>query len=284
MRGVVSKPSLALEKPIDETISEPTQLPTRKGDEVRLKRAREIKMSSLVSKFGFGGRPAPVPKKVQPLSVKQAPIEHKAHHAQAPTHTSNAHQHGVNPAQAHFNRALAHAHAHEQPKHHPVKKPRRRIAHRLGMSQKVFNVGAGALAAILLLGFFAYQNVPNISMRIAASRAGFSAKLPSYKPTGFSFGGPIQYAPGQITVNFQSNSDDRNFHLTQKVSSWNSEALLDNYLLANSKTYQTYQDKGRTIYIYDGANATWVSGGIWYQIEGESSLTNDQLLQVANSI
>lgn len=121
-------------------------------------------------------------------------------------------------------------------------------------------------------------------MRIAASRAGFNAAIPSYQPSGFGMKGPIEYGPGQVTLNFKSNSDERNFHVTQRVSSWNSEALLTNFVTTNNKSYQTYQDKGRTIYIYDGSNATWVSNGVWYQIEGKSNLNSDQLIKLANSI
>ncbi len=283
MRGVVSKPNLAIENPAEEVRSESPVLPSKSTDPARLRRAHEVHKSSLISKFGFSNRLSPVTKKVEPLGIKTPPKDHKQTHSNPESAHNASTRAPISAAQAHFNRALSHAKAHEQPAHVP-KKPRKKLAHRIGISQKTFNAGASVLAAILLIGFFAYQNVPNISMRIAASRAGFSAKLPSYKPAGFSFGGPIEYAPGQITVNFASNSDERNFHLTQKVSSWNSQALLDNYLLANHKAYQTYQDKGRTIYIYDGSNATWVSGGVWYQIEGNSSLNNDQLLQIANSI
>lgn len=146
------------------------------------------------------------------------------------------------------------------------------------------NAAAGALAIVLLAGFFAYQNIPNISMRVAASRAGFSAKMPGYQPSGFALQGPINYKPGQISLSFKSNSDDRAFNVSQQVSGWNSEALADNYLAANNKEYQTYQDKGRTIYLYDNSRATWVSGGIWYEVDGNGILSSEQLIRVANSL
>ena len=74
------------------------------------------------------------------------------------------------------------------------------------------------------------------------------------------------------------------FGLNQKASSWNSSALLDNFIQPKGKTYQTYQEQGKTIYIYDKASASWVSGGVWYQVTGNSSLNNDQLLSIANSL
>jgi hypothetical protein len=85
-------------------------------------------------------------------------------------------------------------------------------------------------------------------------------------------------------VTFRSNSDERNFELQQQVSNWNSQALVDNFILSENKQYQTFQEKGKTIYVYDNANATWVNGGVWYKIEGNSSLNTEQLLKIASSI
>jgi hypothetical protein len=121
-------------------------------------------------------------------------------------------------------------------------------------------------------------------MRVASTRAGFAAEMPGYKPAGFSFKGPIAYQAGRVSVTFKSNTDDRQFTLTQSSSNWNSDALLANYVASEKKQYQTYLDKGRTLYIYDNSNASWVDNGIWYQIEGDSSLTTDQLIRIASSL
>jgi hypothetical protein len=261
----------------------------RSGDD-RLKRAQAISKSSFISKFGFSNHMSPVKQEVKPLAVKQPPVEQKQHQAHHTTPTPKASiapkqsPASTSSAQAHFDRALAKAKSHEHAVALSTKKPRRKLSHRLGISQKTLNLGATALTAILLIAFFTYQNIPNISMRLAASKAGFSAKLPSYQPSGFALAGPIEYGPGHITIDFKSNSDDRNFNVSQKLSNWNSEALIDNFLVTNNKTYQTYEDKGRTIFTYDGNNATWVSGGIWYQIEGNASLSTSQLLSIATSM
>jgi len=108
--------------------------------------------------------------------------------------------------------------------------------------------------------------------------------MPSYKPGGFALSGPITYSTGKISVSYQSNSDNRSYRVTQSNSAWNSETLLDNFVAVNRRAYQTFQDRGKTIYIYDGSNATWVDRGVWYQIEGASSLSSDQLLRIANSL
>jgi hypothetical protein len=122
-------------------------------------------------------------------------------------------------------------------------------------------------------------------MKVAANRAGFAATMPSYQPSGYSLSGPIAYSPGQVTVNFASNSDDRKFSLRQQPTTWDSDALLENYVTKQSDNYLTYQDQGLSIYIFDGTSAAWVNGQKMYIIDGSSSqLDTDQILKLATSI
>ncbi len=273
IRRAVSKP--IIESPTPEQTNE---IKARTPENLRLTRAQAVKKSRVISRFGNLSQPDPIPQKVTPLAVKQPP-EHKR--TVAPHTSVVAEKHVESAAEKHFNKALANAHAHE---HHASKKSKKRIAHKLGLGKRGARFASATLAVLLLVGFFAYQNIPNISMRIAASKAGFSAQMPTHTPAGFGVSGPVQYGPGYVSVNFASRSDEQTFTVSQRVSSWNSEALADNFLSKNDKQYQAYEDKGRTIYVYDGNNATWVNGGIWYQIEGTNSLKNDELISIANSM
>lgn len=148
---------------------------------------------------------------------------------------------------------------------------------------KAIKWSSSITAGILLFGFIAYLNFPNISIKFASTRAGFSASMPNYKPSGYAFKGPINYTTGRITINFKSNTDDRSYSINQEVSSWNSRSLQENYLVAKNKVFTIMQENGRTIYMYDNGNATWVNGGVWYQIES-NSLSSEQLLSIASSI
>ena len=121
-------------------------------------------------------------------------------------------------------------------------------------------------------------------MRVASTRAGLDANLPAYQPAGFKISGPIKYQPGAVTVTYKSNTDERNFNVTQKNSSWNSETLLGSFVSPTKEPYQTFQAKGRTIYMYSGDKATWVDGGIWYTVDGKANLNSDQLLKIAESL
>lgn len=180
--------------------------------------------------------------------------------------------------------AIASATSHHQPK---IKRPAPhiRIAQRLRISPGVLSGGTFILAGLLLAGFFTYQNIPNLNMRLASARAGVHGNLPGYKPAGFGLHGGISYKPGQITVSFKSTTDDRNFRIIQTSSNWNSDSLRENYeTLKTSSSRIEVPDKGKTVFIYNGSNATWVDGGVWYRIEGDSRLNSSQLLSIANSM
>ena len=139
-------------------------------------------------------------------------------------------------------------------------------------------------SVLILGGYFAYNNVPNLAMRVASARSGISGSMPGYQPSGFSLGGPIEYKTGQISISFKSNSDNRSYTVTQRNSDWNSETLLENHVAMGKRQYQTFQDKGKTIYMYDGDSASWVDNGVWYEIDGNTSLNTDQVLRIANSL
>lgn len=121
-------------------------------------------------------------------------------------------------------------------------------------------------------------------MRVAASQAGFKGTVPSTTPAGYAFHGPITYEKNVIVVSYKSNSDDRSFKIVQKPTTWSSEALLANYVNKSNMRYQTYNDKGLTVYVMDSNNAAWVDNGIWYTLVGSSSLSTEQVLAMAASM
>lgn len=261
--------------------------------DVRLSRALTAKKSTLVSKFGR--TTAPKPTLTTNLAVKTPP------HTQS-THTSTVSVAPVAPPIPHGNPKHHTADKHpsskkfvfedhiKQANSHllkPVKKEskRKRIIRSLKVSPKILSATAAVFAIMLLGGFFAYQNVPAVSMRVAVSKAGFEGKLPKTIPAGYSFNGPVQAQPDNIALTYVSNSDDRKFIITQRPTNWSSEGLLTNYLLDSQFRYQAYKDKGLTVYIYNGSSATWVDKGIWYSVNGqEGSLSSEQLLELASSI
>ena len=277
MRSAVKKPT-----------SVPAKAPAQSKSELGASRTRHLnaaktKKSPHVNRYAAQtSQRSAIVTKVQPLEVQQQPARSHTETAQ-PTPTRQQQAKPMSPAAKMIEQSLANATAHEHPRGKAPKK-RSKFGRKFGISARAIGISSSVLAGVLLGGFFAIQNVPNLSMRVASARAGFSAEMPGYSPSGFSFSGPINYSPGQVKVSFSSNTDDRSYDVTQRASNWNSSALLSNYILGEDKQYQTYIDKGRTLYIYDGSSATWVDNGVWYQIEGESQMTTDQLVRIASSI
>jgi hypothetical protein len=154
---------------------------------------------------------------------------------------------------------------------------------RLTRQPRLATILTSSLALLLLAGYLTYINLPNISMRVAATRAGIAANYPNYKPDGYHFAGPITYQPGEVNITFKSNTNERNFVIKQKASGWDSQAVLDNYVIKKTGTYLTYQERGLTIYSF-GNKAAWVNGGLLYTVEGNAPLSSDQLLKIATSM
>jgi hypothetical protein len=267
MRSAVKKPTI---KDNRTNIPQDRIVLQHQANDQRQQRSQTITKNRLVSRFGVrSNNDSSIKPKHTHLPVRPAPSAGVLRQAKT--------KH--DPIKASLEKATAH----QAPK---LKKPgrRQRVATKLHISTRRLNIGLSILAGILLISFIAQQNMYSLEMRVAATRAGVAANLPAYTPSGFSMSGPIAYRPGQITISYKSNSDNRSFNVRQTLSSWDSQTLLDNFVASSQRQYQTYQDNGKTIYIYDGSNATWVDQGIWYQIEGKSSLNSDQLLRLANSI
>lgn len=281
MRKTVAKP-----KPVKAATSQvtPTKSITSSKpvmNKQRLEHAKVVPKSAAISRFSAtrGTTDSVVAKKSAASSQSTKQVAKPARHTVS-TSTANV---SSKSNLGTIDKALTDAAAVDSA---PLKKDKRtaRLARRLHLTPRQVSVGGFAIALVLVVGFFVYQNSTNIGMRIASSRAGINGNLPSYQPAGFGVAGGIAYSPGQITIPYKSTTDNRNFKIMQNVSEWNSQALMDNYVAVNHPNNQTIQDRGKTIYVYDGSNATWVDGGIWYRIEGDSQLNSDQLLNIAASL
>lgn len=238
----------------------------------RQDRASKVERSKLVRKFtDFGNISAPIQPKAAATPVALMPVQ------PAPAISLGAHK-PLDLKSSLIEKGLQRASSHTEK---PLAKPARRSRKK---RSRAATYAAGALAALLLTGFVGYQYMPNVAVRYAAARSGIQANLPNYQPAGFSLSRKIQYTTGQVTLSYNSNTDDRRFTITQRESNWNSDALKDSYVLGASTHVQTYEDKGRTIYLYDDNSATWVSNGVWYDIKGDSELTSDQLIRIATSL
>lgn len=177
-----------------------------------------------------------------------------------------------------FEQAIAYARSHEQPSPNPLNQKAKRANRR---AKRVVGVFASVLMVAFLGGFIFWQNRADIELQLASARSGVPASMPAYKPAGYAVKG-LTYSPGTVTIGFQGGSG--NFNVTQKSSNWDSETLLQNYVATSGQAYNAYQAAGRTVYVYGNGNATWVNGGIWYQINDNGLLSKDQLINLATSM
>ncbi len=149
---------------------------------------------------------------------------------------------------------------------------------------RIVSFASGFAALALFAGYVTYLNVPNISVRVAAAQAGIDASYPGYQPNGYRLSGPVAYTDGEVKMNFVSRQDGSEYTLRESRSSWNSSTLLENYVReASGDDYTISKEKGITVYHF-GGDAAWVSGGILYLIDGDTSLTPDEVRKIATSV
>lgn len=143
---------------------------------------------------------------------------------------------------------------------------------------------AMSAVSIALLGYLVHLNLPDLSVRVAAIQTGIDAAYPSYIPKGYKLDGLVSEKDGKITMNF-SGKDGVNFTLAEEKSSWDSSAVLSNFVTPKwGSDYSIVKGQGLTIYV-SSSNAVWVNGGILYFVEDSNGLlTKQQLHDIAVSL
>jgi hypothetical protein len=214
------------------------------------------------------------------------PIQARIHKARATTpsvHTKAVHK----PSDVIKREAIADA-LDQAPTHTESKSTRHRDkpkkSRRNSVFQRRFSFAATSLAAVMVVGYVTYLSMPDISVRVAAAQAGINAGLPDYKPSGYSLKGPIAFDDGEVTLSYAANGSPQYFDLTQERTGWDSSALLDYYVQPSAgDNYTIMRESGLTVYSWDN-QAAWVNNGIFYSIDGDATLSLDQIRRMAVSI
>ena len=151
--------------------------------------------------------------------------------------------------------------------------------------KKHFKVAASmAIVTLAILGYLVSVNLPDISVRVAAIHSGIEKAYPSYVPANYRLDGLVKEENGRITMAFK-NDRDQKFILMEEKSSWDSSAVLTNYVAKNwGANYSIAKGQGLTIYV-SGSNAAWVNGGVFYVINDETNtLSTSDLHDIAVSL
>lgn len=143
---------------------------------------------------------------------------------------------------------------------------------------------ATSAACVGILGYFVSINLPSISVRVAAMQTGIEASYPSFIPRDYQLAGVTAKDDNTISMSFTGNDDDQ-FTIVEEKSSWDSNALLNNYVKSEwGEDYTTVREQGVTIYIHN-SDAAWVNGGILYKLNSSSGhLTKKQIKNIALSL
>lgn len=163
------------------------------------------------------------------------------------------------------------------------KSSRRPIAKKRGGGKRLVLAFFCAILCVAGIVYFVGSSLPDISVKVAAIQTGIEASYPSYIPRDYSLN-DINSEDGKITMTFKG-PEKASFTLTEEKSSWDSTALLRNYVEPTWQTnYITTHEQGITIYI-SGANAAWVNGGVLYKINASNNtLTKKQLRNIVTSM
>ncbi len=166
----------------------------------------------------------------------------------------------------------------------PTKSPRSKRTTKKKVSAKRFALAFFcALLCVAGVIYFVGSSIPDISVKVAAMQTGIEASYPSYVPRDFSLS-DISSEEGKITLVFKG-PEKSGFTLTEEKSSWDSTAVLRNYVEPTwDNNYITTHEQGITIYI-SGSNAAWVNGGVLYKIDSTGQgLTKKQLRNIVTSL
>lgn len=150
---------------------------------------------------------------------------------------------------------------------------------------KFINIFSISLVLIIIAGYFTYQNMPSLSVRVASAQAGIDATYPNYHPDGYSIDGPVVYSDGQVSIKFRANTGNRSFVIKQAKSTWDSSAVKNQIDKQSVGGTSESQERGLTIFSYNNnTKAAWVNGGILYSISGNAPLSGEQIRHIATSL
>lgn len=228
-------------------------------DTARLARAQQAQKNSSVNRFYA---PSTIPITYTETPVQEPPAQQKAPDTPPPVSTSQFAEM--------FEHALASA-------NHYVDLAEEKARFKKLTRRHALSMTGGTLLLLLSLGFAAYLNSPSLQMKVAGLRAGIPSATPDFKASGFSYNG-VQTDPGKIVYGFTLGTDT--YHLTEQTTNWSEKAMLTHISGINvdgTPNYETTSAKDQTIYTFDNGQSTWLKDGVWYQVHGKRTLTDEQL-------
>ena len=141
----------------------------------------------------------------------------------------------------------------------------------------MLSAASGTLALLLIAGFAAYQNTPGLQLKLAGFRAGIATATPDFGATGFAYNGATA-DHSRLVIGLKNARGS--YQLSEQKTNWSGQDMISQVSAVDASgqaNYSTLQAAGNTVYRFGSTQATWVKDGIWYQVNGNQSLTDKQL-------
>lgn len=136
---------------------------------------------------------------------------------------------------------------------------------------------------LALLGAFLWQvNYSDMSVKLASLRAGLTASVPGFVPTGWGKAQSVK--TGQGSLSYELVKDGKALKIEQQKSDWDSQAVLEQHVLKHTTDYLALQAQGLTIYMYGDNQAAWVNQGTLYTLSGDHGIDQDDIIRMATSL
>lgn len=150
--------------------------------------------------------------------------------------------------------------------------------------RNLFFASICSAAVVGAIAYFVNLNMPDISVKVAAMQTGIGASYPSYTPRDYTLSNVASDDGKRIVLTF-TGPEDSSFTLTEETTSWDTTALLNNYVKRNfSSDFITLREQGITIYL-DNDSAVWINGGILYQTKSTGTpLSKEQIRNLVVSL
>lgn len=159
---------------------------------------------------------------------------------------------------------------------------KRSVFGEFGWTRAILAIACTA-TAIFAAVYFVNLASADMSIQVAAIQSGIDATYPSYIPRGYNLS-DVTSMSGKIAMHFR-DSENNSFGITEETSSWDSSALLNEYIKPTyGDSYVIVREQGLTLYMGDNWEV-WVNGGTLYKLTVESgSLTKKQMKSIAVSL
>jgi hypothetical protein len=267
MRKAVKKPAAPVPKP--GKVADIMVMPAAKIQKDRQLHAQRIQRSKLISHF------SPQSQQVQPITPAALPTPPAPTPTPAPTPAATKpvpeRPSAKHTKEAVLQRALERADSHTQPAH---KTPERRGRRKAVVAAAVIGI------ALLGVGVVGFQNPDTVKLAVISAKAGFRANTPSQQVAGYSLN-HAAYGDGTVALQY-CNDKGQTYTITEKRSNVGADGLREQFTNAVEGTdYKVVSAGGKQVYLYGDQDASWIDNGIWYVIQSDGALTDQQLTKLA---